>query len=328
MSLPQDVPSPERERAIAIVKALRRHRQRLARKAEAIRGDLEEARRGPLYRRYAEALLVHLRDIPARAAHAKLPDPADPGRTLEFEIDPAVRPQVNAARYFKRAAKAERGMDEIPARLRDVEASLAQVTETISRAEPALESEPIPAEIVTELEHALDRLPPQARRETGLPSRRGSKATAGGAQTAAPAAPAKRTPELPARLRPRRLKTREGWDVLIGRTNEGNDHLTLHMARPEDYWFHVHGSPGSHVVLRRGKSKDEPSKATLREVASWTAFFSQSRTAGTVPVIWTLKKYVRKPRKAPAGTVVCEREKTIMVKPQEPPREAMPQDEA
>ena len=41
--------------------------------------------------------------------------------------------------------------------------------------------------------------------------------------------------------------------MLIGRSNEGNDHLTLHLARPEDYWFHVHGTPGSHVVLRRGK---------------------------------------------------------------------------
>lgn len=106
--------------------------------------------------------------------------------------------------------------------------------------------------------------------------------------------------------------------MLIGRSNEGNDHLTLHMARPEDYWFHVHGAPGSHVVLRRGKGKNEPSKRTLEEVAAWTAFYSQARTAGKVPVIWTLKKYVRKPRGAKPGTVVCEREKSIMARPKEP----------
>ena len=134
---------------------------------------------------------------------------------------------------------------------------------------------------------------------------------------------AKRKPDLPAKLQPRRLKTVEGWDVLIGRNNEGNDHLTLHVARSEDYWFHVHGTPGSHVVLRRGKGKDEPSKQTLLEVAAWTAFYSKSTHAGTVPVIYTLKKYVRKPRKAPPGTVVCEREKMLMVKPKEPPREAL-----
>ena len=125
--------------------------------------------------------------------------------------------------------------------------------------------------------------------------------------------------DVPGRLQPRRLKTTEDeWPVLIGRSNEGNDHLTLHLARPEDYWFHVHGAAGSHVVLRRGKGKNEPSKRTLEEVAAWAAFYSQARTAGRVPVIWTLKKYVRKPRGAKAGSVVCEREKSIMVRPKEP----------
>jgi predicted ribosome quality control (RQC) complex YloA/Tae2 family protein len=110
----------------------------------------------------------------------------------------------------------------------------------------------------------------------------------------------------------------EGWDVLVGKNNEGNDYLTHMIARPEDYWFHVHGAAGSHVVLRRGKSKDEPSKATIVEVAAWAAYFSQAKSAGTVPVIYTQKKYVRKPKKAPPGMAVCEREKTVMVKPREP----------
>jgi len=110
---------------------------------------------------------------------------------------------------------------------------------------------------------------------------------------------------------------------MIGRNNEGNDYLTHRLARPEDYWFHVHGASGSHVVLRRGKGKNEPSKRTIEEVAAWAAFYSQARTAGKVPVIVTRKKYVRKPRKGPPGLALCEREKTVMVRPAEPPREAM-----
>ena len=66
--------------------------------------------------------------------------------------------------------------------------------------------------------------------------------------------------------------------MLIGRSNEGNDHLTHVMARPEDYWFHVHGAPGSHVVLRRGRTKNEPSKRTLHEVAAWAAFYRRRAT--------------------------------------------------
>jgi predicted ribosome quality control (RQC) complex YloA/Tae2 family protein len=125
-----------------------------------------------------------------------------------------------------------------------------------------------------------------------------------------------------ARLQPRRLKTDEGWHVLIGRNNEGNDYVTHVLARPEDYWFHAHGSPGSHVVLRRGKGKDEPSKATIEQVAQWAAFYSQARTAGRVPVIVTRKKYVRKPRKGPPGLALCTNEKTLIVRPQEPRRES------
>ena len=79
-------------------------------------------------------------------------------------------------------------------------------------------------------------------------------------------------------------------------------------------------------MLRRGKGKNEPSKQTIQEVAAWAAFYSQARTAGSVPVIVTLKKYVRKPRKAPPGLAVCEREKTVMVRPKEP--EAARGDEA
>jgi predicted ribosome quality control (RQC) complex YloA/Tae2 family protein len=34
-----------------------------------------------------------------------------------------------------------------------------------------------------------------------------------------------------------------------------------------------------------------------------------------VPVDWTRRKYVRKPRKAPPGQVVMERAKTLFVEP-------------
>ena len=77
------------------------------------------------------------------------------------------------------------------------------------------------------------------------------------------------------------------------------------------------------IVLRRGKGPNEPSKATLEEVASWAAFHSKARTAGKVPVHYTQKKYVRKPPGAKAGLVYIEREKALMVRPVEPPKEQM-----
>jgi predicted ribosome quality control (RQC) complex YloA/Tae2 family protein len=40
------------------------------------------------------------------------------------------------------------------------------------------------------------------------------------------------------------------WKVLVGRTDADNDYLSLKLARPDDWWFHVRGMPGGHVILQ------------------------------------------------------------------------------
>jgi len=324
MSLPDDA----LDRRTEVVRALKRYHARLARKVEGLRGDLAEARRAGEYRTFGETLLAYLRQVPARASEVVLPDPSDANRNLTIEIDPAVSPQVNAARYFKRAAKAERGLKEVPPRLAAVEAEAHALDVLLARAaaleegasDNALSDDPTLDE---DLEAALAKLPAAVRGTLKL-SRGGAPASRAPQKPANATSVARGDARAPsARLQPRRLKTADGWDVLIGRNNEGNDYLTHVLARSEDYWFHVHGAAGSHVVLRRGKSPNEPSRATIEEVASWSAFYSQARTAGRVPVIVTRKKYVRKPRKGPPGLALCTNEKTVMVRPQEPPRDAL-----
>jgi predicted ribosome quality control (RQC) complex YloA/Tae2 family protein len=319
---------PAAERRTAVARALKRYVQRLTRKLEGLQGDLAEAEAAAKWRRCGEALLAYAKQVPARAASVTLPDPADATRTLEIALDPNVAPPANAARYFKRAAKGERGARDIPPRIAAVEVEREALRGKLQRLTEAADPE-IREAAEVELERVLLLLGTTVREQIGAPeslSRRELALPASGSAAraaSAPARPAARRGELPAKLTPWRFRTSEGWDVLIGRTSEGNDYLSTRLARPEDYWFHVHGSPGSHVVLRRGKGPNEPSKATLEEVASWAAFHSKARTAGKVPVHWTLAKYVRKPRGAKPGLVTIEREKAIMVRPVEPPKERM-----
>src|SRR5688572_3179124 len=108
---------PATERRLAVRKALERHAKKLARKLDALAGDLEEAARAAEWRGYGEALLAYAHKVPARAKQVTLEDPGDPSRTLEIELDPAIGAPANAARHFKRAAKAERGQREIPPRI-------------------------------------------------------------------------------------------------------------------------------------------------------------------------------------------------------------------
>src|SRR5262245_21210310 len=129
------------DRRTEILRALKRYHAKLARKVEGLKGDLAEARRADEYRLHGETLLAYLRQVPARSAQAVLPDPNDPSRNLTIELDPAVTPQVNAARYFKRAVKAERGLKEVPPRLATVEADAHALEVLIARATALEEGE-------------------------------------------------------------------------------------------------------------------------------------------------------------------------------------------
>ncbi|MCF8079560.1 MAG: NFACT RNA binding domain-containing protein [Desulfobacterales bacterium] len=105
-----------------------------------------------------------------------------------------------------------------------------------------------------------------------------------------------------------------GWIVLAGRTDADNDLLSLKTARPSDYWFHVRGMAGSHVVLR-GEKDRQPDRKTLEAAAAVAAWHSKARSGGKVPVACTLAKFVSKPRGAKPGTVSIRKEKILKVRP-------------
>ncbi len=109
----------------------------------------------------------------------------------------------------------------------------------------------------------------------------------------------------------------EGWTILAGRTDADNDRLSLRMARPNDWWFHVRGMPGSHVVLQVPSGR-EPSNAILRQAAAVAAYHSKARAGGSVAVSATRARFVRKPRGAKPGTVRIRREIVFKVRPSLP----------
>ena len=281
-SVAQALPAPIDADRVAAAKAVVR---RLERARTAVEGEIAEAANALELRADATALAAFLPRVTRGAAEATVPDPADPARTRTVALDPKLKPHENVDRLFKRAGKLERVAAQAPARLEEIGRQLL-------RARAAL-----------------------AAAESGAPE----PARAPRAATAVAEPKKKARERVPSALEPRRFRTTEGWEVLIGKSNQGNDHLTHRLARSEDYWMHVHGAAGSHVVLRRGKGPNEPSKATLEEVAGWAAFYSQARNAGTVPVTVTQKKYVSKPRKAPAGLAHVTRSKTVFARPTEPP---------
>jgi predicted ribosome quality control (RQC) complex YloA/Tae2 family protein len=105
-----------------------------------------------------------------------------------------------------------------------------------------------------------------------------------------------------------------GWQVLVGQTDADNDYLSFRMARPDDWWFHVRGMPGSHVILQ-GPTGTDPDRETLQRAAAIAAYHSKARDAGVVPVSGTRVRDVSKPRGAKTGTVQIRNERVFKVRP-------------
>ena len=111
-----------------------------------------------------------------------------------------------------------------------------------------------------------------------------------------------------------------GLTVYVGRDGSDNDRTTFEFARPYELWFHTQQCAGSHVVMKFPGKSFEPSKREIEEAASLAAWHSKARNDSLVPVAYTQRKYVRKPRKAKPGLVTIEREKSVMVAPVNPKR--------
>lgn len=105
--------------------------------------------------------------------------------------------------------------------------------------------------------------------------------------------------------------------MLVGLSDADNDRLSLKVASQDDWWFHVRGLPGSHVILRAVEGM-EPDRDTLERVAAIAAYHSKARDGGVVAVSCTRARYVTKPRGAKAGTVQIRKEIVLKVRPERP----------
>ena len=123
-------------------------------------------------------------------------------------------------------------------------------------------------------------------------------------------------PARPEKVEPRiwRYELPDGWIVLAGRNDQDNDQLSLKIAKANDYWFHVKGLPGSHVVLQV-PAGEQPDNNTLKAAAAVAAWHSKKRESRQVAVSCTLARFVTKPRGAKPGTVEIRKEKVLKVRP-------------
>ncbi|MBN2322256.1 MAG: DUF814 domain-containing protein [Spirochaetes bacterium] len=116
-------------------------------------------------------------------------------------------------------------------------------------------------------------------------------------------------------LRPIEYVLPGDWKVVAGRTDTDNDYLSLKAASADDFWFHVRGTAGSHVILKCPAGK-KPDRETLKKAAAIAAYHSKAREGGIVAVSCTRARYVTKPEGAKPGMVRIRKEFLLKVRPE------------
>jgi predicted ribosome quality control (RQC) complex YloA/Tae2 family protein len=285
------------QRMTGIRSILKTERRRARRARMRVEEELAGFADPETHRRRAEALLAGLAQARRVDDVAWVADPYDAqGGQMAIQVPPGLTLQQAAERLFGQCRRARRGMERAGRRAAELDARLerlgALTVEAASTSDPA----------------AVERLERSLR---GL----------GVAVGLEPPTRAGRALASVRRPRPegvRLFTSRDGRQILVGKSGRDNHRLTFRLAGQNDFWFHVHGCPGAHVVVRNPENRTAPDPRTLADAAALAAWYSEARRDGAVEVRWTRRKYVRRPRGAAPGTVTVKRFETIRVKPSVP----------
>ncbi len=98
--------------------------------------------------------------------------------------------------------------------------------------------------------------------------------------------------------------------VYIGRNNKQNDYIISKLAKENDIWFHIKDHAGSHVLLKI-TDNSEPDEKIIFECCKLAKKYSSVPENEKAGVIYTKRKYLRKPPAAALGYVTYKNEKEI-----------------
>ena len=264
---------------------------RVIKKREIHEQDFEEGQKADLLKHYGDLILTYKYMISQGQASVTLTDyTTESQNDITIPLNPTLDASGNAQEYYKRFHKAKRKMELAENYLKEDELA-AQYLRSLSAAVTAASSvedldainEEIKSEISGDSGFRKGSASKARTQGTGDPNKMVGVAKSGKASSRALREAAKRANMGKAKnqnkeraLPCRRYITSDGYEILAGRNNIQNEQLTFHTASRRDWWFHVKGLPGTHVILRTKPNEEMPSDNAVLEAASLAAFFSKA----------------------------------------------------
>ncbi len=285
----RDKESRIKQRASDILSLLTHSESRIIKKLEAQRAELAECEQAEQYKKYGDLIMGNLYCIEKGAERAELVDyevwNEENGTygTCIVELDKRLTPVANGQKYYKKYTKLRNAKVELSKQIELGENELVYlytVFDALTRAETQADLDEIREELY----------------RCGYASRMKGYA-----------APKKnKNPVV------MQFTTRGGYRVLCGKNNVQNEYITHKVADRNDWWFHVKGMPGSHVVMMC--DGEEPPAEDFTDAAEIAAFYSKA-TGEHIAVDYIQVRHVKKPPAAKPGLVIYHTNWTAYVTP-------------
>lgn len=268
-------------------------------KAEGFRDRLQDSDGADALKGQADLLMAHLHQWQPGMTTITLADfvTTDP---VTIALDPDKNAVQNAQRLYRRHQKLKRTRGAVEPLLEQVQTEicyLEQVEEAVGELSVAQGAGSWADSLANDLE-ALREIRDELVQQGYLESTEYRS----------------RSEKTDPTSQPYRYITPNGLEVLVGRNNRQNDHLTFRVSGAYDLWFHTQEIAGSHVLLRLTPGTI-PDTQDLNYTAAVAAYHSRARQSEQVPVVYTKPKFVYKPKGAKPGMIVYKHEKILWGQP-------------
>ncbi len=263
-------------------RVLRNAAKKCSRRLRDVSMHLERAENAESWRRQGELLKLALDKVAKGQDEIVLEDVFDPDHPqVTIPLKPTLTPAENLERIFRRYKKAKAGRETLSQRRAEAQEELGRLEALLAQVEAAGSVEQID-ELKGRMQESGVGVARPARRET-------------------------------ARKGPRHFRSADGLDILVARSARENERLSFTLARGNDFWLHVRGWPGPHVVVRTPPDRGLSQEALL-DAAHLAVHFSKIRGTDAAEVVYTRCKNLRRQKGARPGTVSYADASTLRVR--------------
>lgn len=275
----------KKQRLSAIINTALNH---AVRKADIHRKDYEEGLMADEYKKCGDLIFSNSWMITERSEVITCVDYyEDPPKDVKIKLDPALSATDNAQEYYKKFRKAKRKYELSEKYLKDDNLAI-DYFRSLKAAACACSCDDDVAALMQEIKDiSTDKN--ESKKKGPKVGKADPNTTVGIAKSGNKSSRALREAAKKANMKQkeisrknnekplpcRRYTTTDGHTILCGRNNIQNEELTFRTADRKDWWFHVKGLPGTHVILKTNSNEDMPSDEAILEAAQCAAFFSR-----------------------------------------------------